>query len=132
MIKHGFHPQCWKESIDVVIKKFNKDDYSSSKSYRIVSLLNCLGKIAEKVIAERLAHFAETADLLYHDQIGGRKQKSAIDAAISLLSDIEINKHKKKLTSALFMNIKRAFDHVNKSQLMKICCNTKLPAACIN
>jgi len=71
-------------------------------------------------------------NLLYFDQIDDRKKKSAIDAAISLLSDIEINKYKKKLTSALFLDIKRAFDHVNKSQLLEICCNLKLSSACIS
>jgi hypothetical protein len=95
-------------------------------------LLNCLGKISEKIIAERLSFFAETTNLLYFDQIGGRKKKSAIDAAISLLSDIEINKHKKKLTSALFLDIREAFNHVNKSQLLEICCNLKLLFACIS
>jgi hypothetical protein len=132
LIKLDFHPSCWKESIGVIIKKFYKEDYSDSKSYRIVSLLNCLGKIAEKIVAERLSFFAETINLLYFDQIGGRKQKSAINAAISLLSDIEINKHEKKLTSVLFLDIKGAFDHVNKVQLLEICSNLKLPTACIN
>ena len=105
----------------MIIKKFNKENYSDPKSYRIISLLNCLDKISERIIAERLAYIAEVTDLLYFDQIGGRKQKSAIDAAISLLSDIEINKHEKKLTSCLFLDIKRAYDHVNKSQLLDIC-----------
>ena len=127
-----FHSECWKESIDIVIRKLNKDDYSNSESYRLISLLNCLGKLAEKIIAERLIYFAETADLLYFDQIDSRKQKSAIDAAISVLSDIEINKHKKKLISILFMNVKRVFSNVNKSQLLETCCNLKLPPACIS
>jgi len=69
----------------VIIKKFNKDNYSDPKSYRVISLLNCLDKISERIIAERLSYFAETTDLLYFDQIDNRKQKSAIDAAISLL-----------------------------------------------
>jgi ribonuclease HI len=132
LIKAGFHPECWKDSIGVVIKKFKKDDYSLPKSYRVVSLLNCLGKISEKIIAERLSFFAETTNLLYFDQIGGRKQKSAIDAAITLLSDIEIKKHEKKITSALLLDVKGAFDHVNKSQLLEICKHVKLSPICIN
>src|SRR5205814_3654896 len=97
-----------------------------------ISLLNCLNKLAEKIVAERLIYFAEIADLLYFDQINSRKQKSAIDAAISVLSDIEINKYKKKLIFILFMNVKRAFSNVNKSQLLETCCNLKLSSACIN
>ena len=116
----------------MIIKKFNKENYSDSKSYRVISLLNCLDKISERIIAERLSYFAETTDLLHFDQIGNKKQKSAIDAAISLLSDIEINKHEKKLISILFLDIKNVYNHLNKSQIIKICKNTKLFFACIN
>jgi hypothetical protein len=40
---------------------------------------------------------------------------------MSLLSYIEINKQRKKLTSCLFLDIKGAYDHVNKSQLLDTC-----------
>ena len=84
-------------------------------SYRTISLLNCLGKISEKIIAERISYLAETTNkILYFDQIGGRKQRSAIDAAISLLSDIELNKHRRRLISSLFLDIKKAFPSINK------------------
>ncbi len=55
---------------------------------RIISLLNCLGKIAEKIIAARLAYLAETTDLLHFNQISGRRKKSAIDAVMTLIHDI--------------------------------------------
>src|SRR5438034_6532834 len=116
----------------MIIKKFNKENYSDFKSYKIISLLNCLDKISERIIAERLSYFAETTDLLYFDQIDNKKQKSAINAAISLLSDIEINKHDKKLIFVLFLDIKSAYDHLNKSQMIKICQNAKLSFAYIN
>src|SRR5437016_7125909 len=69
LIKIGFHPECWKEEIGVIIKKPNKENYLDPKSYRLISLINCLGKIAEKIVVERLSCFAETTDLLYDDQI---------------------------------------------------------------
>src|SRR5438046_10762906 len=115
----------------MIIKKFNKENYSDFKSYRVISLLNCLDKISKKIIAERLSYFAEITDLLHFDQINNRKQKSVIDAAISLLSDIEINKHDRKLTSVLFLDIKDAYDHLNKSEMIKICKNTKFSSVCI-
>src|SRR5947207_5807843 len=116
----------------MIIKKFNKDNYSDLKSYKIISLLNCLDKISERIIVEKLSYFAETTNLLHFDQIDNRKQKSAINAVISLLSDIEINNHEKKLTSVLFLDIKNAYDHLNKSQMIRICKNAKLSSACIN
>ena len=132
LIELGFHPDCWKEEIGVILKKLNKDDYSSPKSYRLVSLLNCLGKIAEKIVAERLAFYAESTDLLHNDQIGARKNRSAVDAAISLLSDIELSKCKKKQPSVLLMDVKGAFPNMNRAQLLKTCCELKFPKACIS
>jgi hypothetical protein len=67
LIQLGFHPDCWKEAINVVIKKPNKERYSEPNSYRTISLLNCLGKISEKIIAERLSFLAETTNILYID-----------------------------------------------------------------
>ena len=49
-----------------------------------------------------------------------------------MLSDIEINKHKKKLISILFMNVKKVFSNINKSQLLETCYNLKLLPACIS
>jgi len=126
LIEIGYHPQIWRQSVGVVLKKSGKDDYSNSRSYRIISLLNCLSKIAEKIIAERLSQFSETTNLLYNDQMSDRKQRSAIDASMTLLSDIELNKLDKKVTSCLFMNVAEAFDKVNKDQMLKICRKNKL------
>ena len=77
-----------------------------SKSYRVIFLLNCLGKTAEKIVATRLSYFATASDLLYHDQIGGRKQQSAVDAVLSLVHDVQLAKSKGLVTSALFLNVR--------------------------
>ena len=90
-----------------------KRNWLELKSYRIISLLNCLGKIAEKIIAARLAYLAETTDLLHFDQIGGRRKKSAIDIIITLIHNIQVAKQDKKVTSTLFINVKEAFNHIS-------------------
>ena len=46
-IRIGYHPLCWRTGLGAVLKKPNKSDYSLPKSYRIITLLNSLGKIAE-------------------------------------------------------------------------------------
>ena len=56
----------------VILKKPNRKA-TIPKSYRVVSLLNCLGKVAEKIIATRLSYTAENSNLLYEDQIGGKR-----------------------------------------------------------
>jgi len=120
LIQFGYHPKCWKEAVGVILKKPNRKA-TISKFYRVVSLLNCLGKVAEKIVAARLSHTAEISDLLYTDQIEDRRQKSVIDAVLSLVHDIQLAKHEKKAISVLFMNIKKAYDHVSANHLLKIC-----------
>ena len=56
----GYYPKIWKKAIGVVLPKANKEDYSKLKSYRIISLLNCLGKTLEKILATRLSYLAES------------------------------------------------------------------------
>ncbi|MGL4568680.1 MAG: reverse transcriptase domain-containing protein [Fusobacteriaceae bacterium] len=103
----------------IILKKANKDNYQLPKSYRIISLLNCLGKISEKVIASRLGYLAETTTLLDPSQIGGRTQKSAIDACLALTHEIQKAK-KGKITTFLAIDIKGAFDHVAQNRLLEI------------
>ena len=122
LFKIGYHPKAWCEAIGFVLPKQGKDDYSTPKSYRIISLLNCLGKVLEKIYANRLAYLANTTDLLHPSQIGGRKQRSAIDAGLLLLDHVqkELTKSNKRVVSTLFLDIKGAFDHVSKPRLLAI------------
>jgi len=59
--------------------------------------------------------------------MGGRRKKSAIDTVITLIYNIQMTKQDKKVTSALFIDVKRAFDHVSANQLIKIYINLGLP-----
>ena len=83
-------------------------------------LLNCLGKISEKIIATRLSHFAEHTNLLHNEQMRGRKNRSAIDASLCLLHDIQTAKNFKNVFSCLFLDVKGAFNHVSTDRLIAI------------
>ena len=50
----GYHP--WKEAKVVVLAKPQRPDYSMPKAYRPISLLECCGKLLEKIVASRLVH----------------------------------------------------------------------------
>src|SRR6266508_2161750 len=68
LIRLDYHPKCWKTAIGIILRKLEKKrNWSEPKSYRIISLLNCLDKIAEKIITARLTYLAETTDLLHFD-----------------------------------------------------------------
>jgi len=127
----GVHPKAWKQAIGAILKKPGKPDYSIPKAYRVISLLNCLGKVSERILARRLGYLAETTDLLHPSQLGGRRKKSAIDAAFLLTDEVQANKGRGLKTSTLFLDIKGAFDHVAREQLLGIMHRLRLPASLI-
>ena len=47
-IRLGFYPEHWKTARGITIPKPGKDNYSQAKAYRVISLLDCLGKVVEK------------------------------------------------------------------------------------
>jgi hypothetical protein len=66
-------------------------DYALPKDYKIILLLKCLGKVAEKIIPKRLTVITEIKALLHFYQIRGRKQKSAIDVVMVLTHKMQAN-----------------------------------------
>ena len=54
----------------------------------MITLLNCLNKVSEKIITTRLSYLAEITDLLNSDQLEERRQRSAIDAVLSFTYNI--------------------------------------------
>ena len=70
------------------MEKPNKRDHTLVKSDRVISLLNCLGKVVEKLVAIQLSEFCEAKENLHKGQMGGRKQKSAIDAAALMIHKV--------------------------------------------
>lgn len=62
-----------------MIRKSNKVDYMIEKSYPIISLLNCLGKECEKLVAEMLTNWCEVHHILYERQTVSQRQQSVID-----------------------------------------------------
>lgn len=85
----------------------------------MISLLNCIGKVVEKVVADQLSRHCESHSKLHPGQMGARKERSAIDAVATLVYTVQESWEEKKLAAALFMNVKGAFDHVSKGQLIK-------------
>ena len=131
LLEHGYHPTSWRLATGVILPKPNKPDYSVPKAYRVISLLPCLGKISERIIAKRLSWLAESTNLLHDSQIGGRQKKSAIDATLLLANEVELCKKAKRKTSTLFLDVKGAFDYVSKNRLLQALIDLGLPRSLI-
>jgi len=103
------------------------------KIYRIITLLNCLNKVAEKIIAVQLSYIAEINDkLLNFNQIKGRKQRSVINAVLNLVHDAQMTKSRENTFIYLLLDVKEVFDHVALKQLIKILIKLKTLINLIN
>jgi len=69
-------------------------------------------------MANRISYFADTKGLLHGEQMGGRHGRSAVDTAMALVHDIQQANCNGKLLSALSVDVKGAFDHVSRTQLL--------------
>jgi hypothetical protein len=83
-LDQGVHPKAFKKAITVILRKDGDKDYSSSKLYRSIALLNTLGKALKAVISNRLHFLAETHALLPDTQMGARRMKFT-DTALQLI-----------------------------------------------
>jgi len=117
--RFGIHPRDWKEVRGVVILKPNKPDYGVAKAYRVIMLLNCLGKVVEKVAGNAIAEQCERRQLLHDGQFGCRKRRSAIDAVGRLMKRVEEAWGRGNTAAVLLMDVKGAFPHVAKGNLIK-------------
>ncbi len=127
LIENNYHSKIWCKDTRIILKKSNKSNYSISKTYKIITLLNYLGKVAEKIIAVRLSYTAEINDkLLNFDQMRNRKQRSAINAVLNLVHDVQMTKSRENTLICLLLDVKEAFDHVALKQLIKILIKLKI------
>ena len=117
-IRLGYHPTEWKKARGILLEKGGKRDFGLVRSYQVISLLNCIGKVIEKVVAKQLSQYCEDNSKLHPGQMGGQKERSAIDAVATLVHTVQEHWEEKKLAAALFMDVKGAFDHVSKGQLL--------------
>ena len=116
-IQLQYHSQLWRHAKGVLMEKLNKRDRTLVKSYRVISLLNCLSKVVEKLVAIQLSEFCEAKGKLHKGQMGGRKQQSAMDAAALMIHKVHKMWENQHVAGALLMDVKGAFDHVSRARL---------------
>jgi hypothetical protein len=82
----GTHP--WKHATIVILNKLNKPDYSIPKAYHPIALMECMGKVLERIIAKKVNNDIEAHDLLSMSQSGSRPAHCAVDAVVTLVHRI--------------------------------------------
>ena len=116
----GIHHPRWKSALVVAVPKPGKKDYSTPRSHHPIQLIECLGKLVEKIVAKHLTFNAGKYDLLPFNQFGGRSNSSCLDAGLSLTHNIQTACHKGLISSFLAVDIKGFFDHVHHDHMIHI------------
>ena len=116
----GYHPRAWKTATIAVVPKPGKEDYSLPKCYRPVALLECIGKLLEKVVAKRLTHDITALRLIPTTQFGARPYSSTVDAGLCLTHDIETAHALGGVCGTLLFDIQGFFDNINHARLVSL------------
>ncbi|POS83824.1 hypothetical protein EPUL_004823, partial [Erysiphe pulchra] len=106
----------------IFIPKPNKRDLTSPRSWRPISLLSCLGKGLERLVARRVSFAAITQKSLHPQQFGALCKRSATDLVGCLIHNVEKARARKHVASLLTMDIKGAFDTVLPGRLQNRLC----------
>ena len=117
-ISLGYHP--WKEALVVIVPKPHKPNYTLPKAYRPISLLECCGKLLEKIIARRILSDAHTYDILPNSQFGSRDYHCATDAALCLVHHTQAAVKCHFVASVILFDISGFFDNINIERITQI------------
>ena len=109
----GRIPREWQNSKVVFIPK-PKRDLTLLKAWRPITLINCIGKLGEKVVADEL----QEAGLLHKHQFGSVKGRSAIDAVFREVTRVQRCLSAGGKAGWGLWDVKGGFQNVKKEMVM--------------
>jgi hypothetical protein len=119
-LRISHRPAHFRSSITVVLRKPDKDDYTTLKAYHPIALLNTMGKIMDAVLARRLSYLVGTYNVLPNTHLGGRKLRSTEHALYLIIERIykAWNTNRGRVASLLPLDVSGAFDNVSHERLL--------------
>ncbi|UYV61600.1 hypothetical protein LAZ67_1005496, partial [Cordylochernes scorpioides] len=114
----GTFPEAWKVARVVLLEKSGRKG-NSPNDYRMLSLLACLGKVLDSLLAQRLKHWLESNELLSSFQHGFREGKSTTTALNEVLEGVEMGLNKGAWVLFVALDIDGAFNSMNWNKLMR-------------
>jgi len=104
-------PPTWKKACIIPILKPGKMPHLTT-SYRPISLLSCVGKVLEKIVADRLTYVLESNNAFSSTQAGFRRRLSTMDQIARFEKTVRKAIAEKKIMIAVFFDLSNAFDRV--------------------
>ena len=117
-IESGTHP--WKDATVVVLNKPNKPNYSQAKAYQPISLLECTGKLMEKVIAKQVNVDIEVHKLIPMTQFGSRPHHNAVNTITTLVYHIQATYATGCAGALLLSDILGFFNNINTGHITQV------------
>lgn len=99
----GKVPKEWRNAILVPIFQKNKPS-DDPKSYRLISLTSCIGKLAERMINHRLYWYPAASNIICPEQAGFRCGNCTEDQLFRLSQRIHEGVQDKENTMAVFID----------------------------
>ena len=113
-INDGIYPQYLKTAKCIPIYKGSPLDPLLAVSYRPISILAAINKVFERSLHKQLSEYLEENKLLPRFQYGYRKQHNTSQAILDFSEYIKQQLNNKEITIAIFMDLSKAFDTVDK------------------
>ena len=101
-----------------VVPVFKSGTTTKVSNYRPISNLPSINKIFELLTHKRMTNFIEKHNILSNVQFGFRTAQSTTLAILRLTNDLLNTFHHKSFTIAVFLDLRKAFDTVNRDILL--------------
>jgi hypothetical protein len=124
-----YFPARFRQGFVAVLRKPGKSAKAQRTpgAYRPITLLSCLGKVIEAIMASRIAAAAEEQHLLPDCQMGNRKDRST-ELAIRIVTDAVFTAWRSKAVASLLqLDLTGAFDRVNHIRLLHVLTEAGFP-----
>ncbi|KAJ3665126.1 hypothetical protein Zmor_000639 [Zophobas morio] len=111
-IKLQHFPTPWKGALVIPLPKQGKPT-NVPGNLRPTSLLSSVGKLAEKVINNRLTRYDTKFKITQDEQFGFRQGHDTTQQITRIVTDITNNFNKDNITQLTLLDIRKAFDRVS-------------------
>ena len=75
-------------------------------------MLNCLDKVFEKIVLQKINEYTETNNIVQNEQFGFQKEYSTVHQVKRIVNFISNNKSTQKSTGIVVLDVEKAFDSI--------------------
>ena len=114
-LRGGYIPDRWRDMQAVLIPKPGRD-LIQTKNWRPLNLINCIGKLGEKVVADRIQE--EGSSILPHQQYGSVRGPSAVEVLYTSVVKARQCLENGRSVGWAFWDVKGGFQNVRRAEVL--------------